>query len=75
MKMTRLLHQQHSDTEFAQYVPPPHTHTHCVWCAVSSVSPGVSGCEALRASVAVSGSRLVGGSPHSEADEQNHYCH
>lgn len=43
MKMTRLLHQQHSDTEFAQYVPPPHTHTHCVWCAVSSVSPGVSG--------------------------------
>lgn len=67
MKMTRLLHQQHSDTEFAQYVPPPHTHTR--------VSPGVSGCEALRASVAVSGSRLVGGSPHSEADEQNHYCH
>lgn len=29
MKMTRLLHQQHSDTEFAQYVPPP-THTLCV---------------------------------------------
>lgn len=38
MKMTRLLHQQHSDTEFAQYVPL--THRHCVWCAVSSVSPG-----------------------------------
>lgn len=79
MKMTRLLHQQHSDTEFAQYVPPPHTHTHTV-CGAQSVpclrvSPGVSGCEALRASVAVSGSRLVGGSPHSEADEQNHYCH
>lgn len=35
MKMTRLLHQQHSDTEFAQYVPPP-THTHgCL-----RVSPG-----------------------------------
>lgn len=47
MKMTRLLHQQHSDTEFAQYVPPPHTHTHTV-CGAQSVpclrvSPGVSG--------------------------------
>lgn len=53
MKMTRLLHQQHSDTEFAQYVPPPHTHTHCVWCAVSSVSPGVSGCLRVRGAPSV----------------------
>lgn len=41
MKMTRLLHQQHSDTEFAQYVPP-HTHTVCGAQSVPClrVSPG-----------------------------------
>lgn len=42
MKMTRLLHQQHSDTEFAQYVPLTHTDTVCgaqsVLCL--RVSPG-----------------------------------
>lgn len=40
MKMTRLLHQQHSDTEFAQYVPPPPTHTHTGVSGCLRVSPG-----------------------------------
>lgn len=46
MKMTRLLHQQHSDTEFAQYVPLTHTDTVCgaqsVLCLRVRGAPSVS---------------------------------